>query len=70
MPYGAYQYKRIIKECYLISKTLHTSYTDVLDITPSEKTELLNLIIEENKKLQSEMEKAKANSQGTRGRKL
>ena len=67
--YGTYRYKQIIKECYIIAKNCNTPYTDLLDITPSEKVELLNLIIEENKKMQMELEKATLQQQGKKGRK-
>lgn len=49
-PYGPVRFKQIIKECYIISKNTNTPYTEILDITPTERNELLNLIIEENQK--------------------
>ena len=58
-PYGPYRYKQIIKECYLIAKNTNTPYTLLMDITPTEKNELLNLIIEENRKSQEAMQKIK-----------
>ena len=68
-PYGPIRYKQIIKECYLIAKNCNTPYTALLDITPSEKTELLHLIIEENKKMQEEMDKLQAQQQAKKKRK-
>lgn len=52
--------KQIIKECYLIAKNCNTPYTDLLDITPTEKTELLKLISEEAEKTVEAMEKFKS----------
>lgn len=65
-PYGPYRYKQIIKECYLIAKNCNTPYTALMDITPTEKNELINLIIEENKKSQEAMEKIKAENRKKR----
>ncbi len=58
-PFGPWQYNEIIKECYYISKQIHTSYTDLMDVTPAERKALL-LDIQEDIKRQNEMyEKAK-----------
>ena len=58
-PYGPVRFRQIIKECYLIAKNCNTSYTDLLNITPMEKNELINLIIDENKKSEEAMQKIK-----------
>lgn len=49
-PYGPVKFKLLVKELYLIAKNCYTSYTDLLNITPAERDELINLIIEEGKK--------------------
>ena len=52
-PYGPERYKRIVQECYLISKNMNTSYADVLKITPIEREYLINFLMadyEEKKK--------------------
>lgn len=59
-PYGPYRFRQIIKECYLIAKNSNSSYTDILDITPLEKNELINLILEENRQSEEAMKKIKA----------
>lgn len=46
-PYGPIRFKEIIKERYLISKNLHTSYNDVGKITPAERTQLIQLLAED-----------------------
>lgn|GEM_PF-2564011 len=46
-PYGPYRYKQIVKECYLISKNVNTSYIDVMKMTPQERNYLLEFIAEE-----------------------
>lgn len=65
-PYGPIRYKEIVKECYLIAKNANTSYTDLMNITPIEKSYLMEFIADEfeaNKKATEEM-KAKLNKQG------
>ena len=51
-PYGPIRYKELVKDSYLISKNLNTSYTDVLKLTPRERDYIMEFIIEdeENKK--------------------
>lgn len=59
-PYGPQRYKQLVKNCYIISKTLNTSYIDVRDkMTPSELNQIINLIIEDNEKYKEKMEKMK-----------
>lgn len=65
-PYGPYRYKQLIKECYIIAKNCNTPYTSLMDITPTEKNELLNLIIEENEKSQEAMARIKAENRRKR----
>ena len=67
-PYGPKRYKQIVKECYLIAKNCNTPYTNLLDITPSEKNLLLDLILEENRRSQEQIEKVKAESRRKRER--
>lgn len=46
-PYAPELYKEFVRECFVISKNLNTSYTDVLSITPTERKYLLEFIKEE-----------------------
>ena len=46
-PYGPERYRRIVQECYLISKNMNTSYTDVLKMTPIEREYLINFLLED-----------------------
>ena len=43
-PYAPIRYKNIVEERYLITKYTHTSYTDLAQITPTERNYLLELI--------------------------
>lgn len=58
-PYGPWKFKELVKECYIISKVLNTSYKDALNITYLERVHLLNLIIEENERQKKELDKIK-----------
>lgn len=62
-PWGPERYKSIVKERYLISKNLNTSYNDVGNITPTEREYLLSFIDEDLKRtkdmLDKQMEKSK-----------
>ena len=42
--YGPKRYKEIVKECWYISDNLHTSYTDVLDLSFLERAYLIECI--------------------------
>lgn len=46
-PYGPIRLKEIIKERYLISKNINTSYNDTGKITPLERRYILEFMIEE-----------------------
>ena len=43
-PYGPVRFEQIVEECYAISKRIHTSYNDLKQITPLERTYLLQFI--------------------------
>lgn len=62
MPYGVYRYQELIDESYIISKVIHTSYVDILDISIREKDRMLELINEENKRNREDLDKLKAKS--------
>ena len=46
-PYGPFRYKEIVKERYIISKYCNTSYTDLANVTPTERNYLLEFATEE-----------------------
>lgn len=46
-PYGPIRYEELVKERYLISKIINTSYDDTGKLTPIERKYILNYIIEE-----------------------
>jgi hypothetical protein len=43
-PYGPVRFEQIVEECYVISSRIHTSYTDLVKISPLERTYLLKFI--------------------------
>ena len=65
-PYGPIRYKEIVKECYLISKNINTSYTDVLKITPVERQYILSFLMEEAQRHKEDAERRKAEREANR----
>ena len=59
-PYGPIRYEEIVKECYLISRHINTSYNEILDISPIERHMLLKNIAEELKRQNEKLEQIKA----------
>lgn len=60
-PYGPIRYEEIVKERYLISKWIHTSYNDVGKLTPLERKYILKYIIDEFNKEKEKLESLKQN---------
>lgn len=46
-PYGPYRFKEIVRERYLISREINTSYTDTGQITPAERGYLIEFIADD-----------------------
>jgi len=59
-PYGPIRFNQISRECQFISENCHTSYTDVLKITPHERKYMLINIAEKLKKSEEQLAKLKA----------
>jgi hypothetical protein len=59
-PYGPKRYKEIVKECWYISDQLHTSYTDVLDLSFQERLYLIECINDKQVATQKAVEQLKA----------
>ena len=57
-PIGPRRFKEIIEECWFISKNIHTSYTDILQISPLERKYLIDTIKESNRLEKEEWDKA------------
>ena len=62
-PYAPIRYKEIVRECYVISRNINTSYTDLLDITPSEREYLLEFIKEESDNFKKSREESRQKHQ-------
>lgn len=58
--YGPIRYREIVKECYVITKNLHTPYSDVMNMSPTERHYLIDFLIEDAKEQAKELEKRKA----------
>jgi hypothetical protein len=60
-PYGPWRYKQIVKESYIITKNTNTPYSDILNMTPTERELMIEFLSEDFKKQQEQMEQAKKN---------
>ena len=58
--YGPKRYKEIVKECWYISDNLHTSYTDVLDLSFQERFYLIELINQKQEETKKAIEMRQA----------
>lgn len=67
-PFAPVRYREIVKECYLISKNINTSYNDLMSITPTERTFMLEFLLEEAKQREEMIQKRKA-ERAARGQK-
>lgn len=56
-PYGPIRYEEIVKERYVISKAIHTSYNDVGKITPAERQYILKYLVEEAQESKERLKK-------------
>lgn len=62
MPYGVFRFQQIIDECYIISKVIHTSYKDLMDVSVMERDRMLEQINRESMQQQEELDKLKRKS--------
>lgn len=65
-PYGPIKFKQLVQDCYLISKNINTPYSDVLNMTPTERNYILNFLVEEAHKMQKELEESRRKSEQLR----
>lgn len=61
--YAPKKFKDLVQERYLISKYCHTSYNELGEISPLERSYLVEFIEEEIKKQKEELEKARNKKQ-------
>jgi hypothetical protein len=62
-PYGPKRYKEIARECWYVSDSLHTSYTDVLDLSYAERVYLIEFINAKNDATKKAFEEARSSVQ-------
>ena len=60
-PYGPVRFEQIVRERYLISKHMNTSYNDVGEITPLERSYLIEYIERELRAQKEMIDKVKSN---------
>lgn len=58
-PYGPARYKEIVTERYLISKNINTSYNDIGKMTPLERQYILELLVDEQRRIKDLEQKRK-----------
>jgi hypothetical protein len=61
--YGEFLFSTCIEHAYIISKTIHTSYEEVLDMSIIEKNKLIDLIIDQAKQDEEKMNEIKKKQQ-------
>lgn len=61
-------YDRLIEDCYLISKNMNMSYTNILNISPTERNKLKKCLLDEAKLHKQYLEKIKAEREANRKR--
>lgn len=59
-PYAPERFRDIVKERYLISSHIHTSYEDTASISPTERTLLLQFIKEDLQRKKEQYDALKA----------
>ena len=57
--YAPIRYEEIVKERYIISKMIHTSYSDTGKITPTERKYILSYIMDEAKQQEKKLKEYK-----------
>lgn len=63
-PYGPFRYKEIVRERYIISKHINTSYSDLGQITPIEREYLIEFITDDLMKKQKALDEIKNRPRG------
>lgn len=62
-PYGPYRFEQLVRERFLISKHLNTSYPDTGKITPRERAYLISFLEEDGKRQKEQLNALKAKQQ-------
>ena len=58
-PYGPIRYKQIVQENYIISRSINTTYSDIMNMTPTERGYMMEFIKTENDNYKEMLEKQK-----------
>lgn len=66
-PYAPIRYKELVRNCFLVSMEINTSYNDLLQITPRELNYMLEFIKEKRQKEIEAIEKARAEREINKG---
>lgn len=66
-PYGPIRYKEIVKERWFIAKQAHIGYSDTAEMTPIERTYIMEFIQEEYQKTKEAIEQRQAELKAQKG---
>lgn len=59
-PYAPLRYKEIVREAYILCKNVNISYSDVMKLSPLERSYLLEFLLDEAEQTQNKLNKLKA----------
>ena len=59
-PYGPIRFRELVRECYIISKNMNTTYSDVLKMSSIERKYLIKFLIDEAKQRDEMIKKRRA----------
>ena len=65
-PYAPIRFRELVKECYLISKNMHTTYMDVLKMSSTERKYLIQFLVEEARQMNEMIQRRKAEAEANR----
>ena len=67
-PYSPIRFKELVKECYLLTRNLNSSYNNILSITPTERKYLISFLVDEAKQRDAMIAMKKAEAAANQGR--
>ena len=65
-PYGPQRYREIVRECWYISDQTNTSYADILDLSFTERSFLIQFIAEKQEATKKAIEEARQRNQSSK----
>lgn len=66
--YAPWKYKSIVRECVEISEAIHTSYNELLQISPTERGYIYEYLMEKSDRLKKKLEENEQSASSKRGK--